>query len=222
MSYQFDFGVVLAAWPDLLRGCMLTLVISCQAMALGLLIGLLCVLLRRSGIPSFVWAVRSFVEIIRNTPFLVQAFFIYLGLPSIGIRLSPDVAAVLALGLNGGAYATEIIRSGVESIHKGQIEAGYALGLRPLQIFRHIILVPALRVCFPALASQFILLMLTSSIVASISAVELTTIGQLLETTTFRSFEIYLTLTGLYLAMSALLSALFALIERLFFSYPVR
>lgn len=222
MTYQFDFGVVAAAWPDLLHGCLLTLEISCQAMALGLLIGLVCVLLRRTGKAAFVWPVKAFVETIRNTPFLVQAFFIYLGLPSVGIRLSPDVAAVLALGLNGGAYATEIIRSGVESIHKGQIEAGYALGLGPLQIFRCVILRPALRICFPALASQFILLMLTSSIVASISAVELTTIGQLLETSTFRSFEIYLTLTGLYLAMSAALSALFALIERLFFSYPVR
>ncbi len=222
MGYQFDFGVVFSAWPDLLRGCLLTLVISCQAMALGLAIGLVTVILRRTGYAPAVWIVKAFVEIIRNTPFLVQAFFIFLGLPSLGIRLSPDVAAVLALGLNGGAYATEIIRSGVDSIHKGQIEAGYALGLKPLQIFRHIILIPALRICFPALGSQFILLMLTSSIVASISAVELTTIGQLLETTTFRSFEIYLTLTGLYLAMSALLAALFATIERQFLSYPVR
>lgn len=222
MEYQFDFGVVLAAWPDLLRGCLLTLKISTQSMLLGLAIGLGCVLLRRTGIAPFVWAVKAFIEVIRNTPFLVQAFFIFLGLPSIGIRLSPDAAAILALGLNGGAYAAEIIRGGVEAIHKGQVEAGYALGLRPLQVFRYIILRPALRVCFPALASQFILLMLTSSVVASISAVELTTIGQALESTTFRSFEIYLTLAGLYLAMSAGLTGIFALIERAFFSYPSR
>ncbi len=222
MTYQFDFAVVLAAWPDLLRGCLLTLAISGEAMAIGLAIGLLCVVLRRTGVRPLVFAVKAFVETIRNTPFPVQAFFIFLGLPSIGVRLTPDTAAVLALGLNGGAYAAEIIRGGVDSIHKGQVEAGFALGLRPLQVFRHVILRPALRVCFPALASQFILLMLTSSVVASISAVELTTIGQLLEVSTFRSFEIYLTLTGLYLAMSALLTALFALVERLFLSYPAR
>lgn len=222
MGYQFDFGVVLAAWPELLRGCLLTLRISGQAMVLGLVIGLLCVLLRRSGVRPVAWAVKAFIEIIRNTPFPVQVFFVFLGLPSLGIRLAPDTAAVLALGLNGGAYAAEILRGGVEAIHKGQVEAGYALGLRPLQVFRHIILRPALRVCFPALASQFILLMLTSSVVASISAVELTTIGQSLEADTFRSFEIYLTLTGLYLAMSAGLTGLFALVERLFFSYPAR
>ena len=116
----------------------------------------------------------------------------------------------------------EIIRGGVESIQKGQVEAGRALGLSGFQVFRYIILRPALRVSFPALASQFILLMLTSSVVASISAMELASIGQQLESTTFRSFEVYLTLTGLYLGMSAMLTGLFSLIERGLLSYPTR
>jgi polar amino acid transport system permease protein len=221
-SYQFDFSVIFAAWPLLLYGCWLTLAISTKAMAMGFVIGLVCVALRRTGIAPLVWVVKSFIEIIRNTPFPVQAFFIYLGLPSLGVRLGPDTAAIIALGLNGGAYAAEIIRGGVESIHKGQVEAGRALGLNGFQVFRYIILKPALRVSFPALASQFILLMLTSSVVASISALELASIGQQLESTTFRSFEVYLTLTLLYLAMSASLTGLFALIERFFFSYPAR
>lgn len=222
VSYQFDFSVIFAAWPRLLYGCWLTLAISTKAMAMGFAIGLLCVALRRTGIGPFVWLVKCFVEIIRNTPFPVQAFFIYLGLPSIGIRLAPDTAAIVALGLNGGAYAAEIIRGGVESIQKGQVEAGRALGLSGFQVFRYIILRPALRVSFPALASQFILLMLSSSVVASISAMELASIGQQLESTTFRSFEVYLTLTGLYLGMSAMLTGLFSLIERGLLSYPTR
>ncbi|PSH62046.1 ABC transporter permease [Phyllobacterium brassicacearum] len=222
MGYSFDFSVIFAAWPQLLYGCWLTLVISAKAMAMGFAIGLICVVVRRTGVGPLVWLVKAFIEIIRNTPFPVQAFFIYLGLPTIGIRLSPDTAAVIALGLNGGAYAAEIIRGGVESVQRGQIEAGRALGLNGFQVFRYIILRPALRVSFPALASQFILLMLTSSVVASISATELASIGQQLESTTFRSFEVYLTLTALYLGMSATLTAIFATTERVFFSYPTR
>jgi polar amino acid transport system permease protein len=220
MKYQFDFEVILEGWPELLRGCWLTLSMSSISMAFGLAVGLVCVVLRQSDSRIARFLVNAFVETIRNTPFLVQVFFLFFGLPALGIRLSAGVAAVLALSLNGGAFATEIIRGGVEAINKGQIEAGYALGLKRLQIFRDIVMRPALRAIYPALTGQFILLLLTSSIVSSVSAEELTYVAQRLESVTFRSFEVYLAATLLYLMMSVLLGALFKVIGRIYFSYP--
>jgi len=134
----------------------------------------------------------------------------------------PSTAAVAGLALNFGAYGSEILRGGVEAIDKGQREAGIALGLKPLQVFRHVILKPALRIVYPSLASQFILLLLTSSVVSSISANELTYQAQTLETTTFRSFEIYFVVWLIYLAMSFLLSRILDWIGKIAFPYPSR
>ncbi len=122
--------------------------------------------------------------------------------------------------VNLGAYATEIIRAGIESIPKGQIEAGLALNLKHHQIFRLIILKPALRAIFPALTSQFILLMLSSSVVSVISADDLTSVAANLQSQTFRSFEIYIVVTLIYLALALSFSALFKLVHRQFLHYP--
>ncbi|TGV35378.1 ABC transporter permease subunit, partial [bacterium M00.F.Ca.ET.168.01.1.1] len=132
-------------------------------------IGLLGVVARssKSGITRA--AVIMFVEVVRNTPFLVQIFFIYFALPLMGIRLNPTVTAIIALGINGGAYAIEIIRGGIESVSRGQIEAGFALGLHKADVFRLIVLKPALRAIYPSLTSQFIMLTLTTSVCTSIA-----------------------------------------------------
>src|SRR5215471_10860731 len=162
--------------------------------------------------------IQGYVEAIRNTPFLVQLLLIYLGLPALGLRLTPDQAALLAMVVNLGAYATEIARAGIEAVPHGQIEAGRALGLKPHQIFRFVVLVPALRTVFPALGSQFILVMLASSVVSVISAEELTAVTDTIIARNFRSFEFYFVATGIYLAMSLAFQAVFAAIERLLFS----
>ncbi|MCW5655382.1 amino acid ABC transporter permease [Hydrogenophaga sp.] len=222
MDYVFDFGVVAEHSQELLLGCLKTLQLSGLSIVLALLLSLLLSLGLRSRFTALHWLIVAFIEVVRNTPFLVQIFVLFFGLPVLGIRMSPTVAAVVALTLNGAAYVTEIIRGGLESIAKGQSEAGLALGLRPLQVFRFVILKPALRAIYPSLVSQFIFLMLTSSIVSSISADELTHVAAVLEGRTFRSFEIYFVVAGLYLLLSALLSAVFALIHRLFLSYPTR
>jgi polar amino acid transport system permease protein len=147
-------------------------------------------------------AIDSYIELIRNTPFLVQIFIMYFSLPMIGLRLTANTAALLAMTVNLGAYASEIVRAGIEAIPQGQVEAARALGLKRLQIFRFIIIFPALKTVYPALSSQFILLMLSSSVVSTISAVELTAITNSLQSTTFRAFEFYFVATGLYLAMA--------------------
>lgn len=222
MDYQFDFGVVAQHGDELLLGALKTLQLSAVAIALALALSLVLSLGLRSRYTVLHWPIVAFIEVVRNTPFLVQIFVLFFGLPVLGVRMSPTVTAMVALTLNGAAYVTEIIRGGLESINKGQTEAGLALGLRPLQVFRFVILKPALRAIYPSLVSQFIFLMLTSSIVSSISADELTHVAAVLEGRTFRSFEIYFAVAGLYLLMSALLSAAFAVIYRATLNYPSR
>ncbi len=222
MGYAFDFTVVVEHWRELLQGCLLTLQLSLLAMPVTLAIAIVAVFMLQMHERVSTWLIGTFVEIVRNTPFLVQIFFLFFGLPTIGVRLDPNVAAIVALSLNGAAYAIEILRAGVDAVSRGQIEAGLALGLKPVQIFRYIVLKPALRTVYPALTSQFIFLMLTSSIASSITARELTHVGAELEAVTFRSFEVYFTIAGLYLVMSFGLSKLFALIGRVSFAYPAR
>lgn len=217
MNYTFQFGDVWAAWPELARGVWLTIQLSASAMALGLLVAIIGALGKTMGPKPVRLLVDVYVEVIRNTPFLVQIFLVFFGLPLVGMRMSADQAALLAMVVNVGAYATEIVRAGIENIQRGQIEAGLALGLRPLQVFRYIILFPALKTVYPALCSQFILLMLGSSVVSTISAQELTAAANDLQSRTFRSFEIYIVVTGIYLVLSMLFSAAFAGINRLVF-----
>jgi polar amino acid transport system permease protein len=222
LEYQFQFGDVFASWEDLLDGAWMTIQLSGSAMLIGLAVAVVCAMAKTSGPRPLRWLVNAYVEIIRNTPFLVQIFLIFFGLPSLGLRLSPWQAALIAMVVNVGAYATEIIRAGIESILKGQVEAGMALGLSKFQIFRYVILIPALRAVYPALTSQFILLMLTSSVVSAISAEELTSVANDIQSQTFRSFEIYIVVTVMYLVMSLMFSALFTGIYRALFAYADR
>jgi polar amino acid transport system permease protein len=219
---KLDFSVVFDAWPAILSGALGTMYLALSGMTLALVIGVLGVAVLRSqrAFPSLL--VNAFIEVIRNTPFLVQIFFIYFALPLAGVRFSPTVTAIIALGLNGGANAIEIIRGGVESIPKGQTEAGLALGLHKHEVFWFIVLRPALRAIYPSLSSQFILLTLTTAICTSISAYELTYVGQRIEAETFRSFEVYFTLTFIYLLISLLTMWLLSGIGRWAFSYPQR
>ena len=218
MNYVFQFGTVWRELDLLLMGAWLTVKLSAGAMFFGLLVGISCAQAKSSRSRWLRWLVQAYVDAIRNTPFLVQLLLIYLGFPSIGVRLLPGEAALLAMVVNVGAYATEIVRAGIELVPKQQIEAGRALGLRPWLIFRFIILVPALRAVFPALSSQFILIMLASSVVSVISAEELTAVTDMIVARNFRSFEFYLVATGMYLVMSFAFQAAFALIDRWLFA----
>ena len=219
--YSFKFAPVFANFDRLLDGAAVTLQLSCGAMVLGLVISIICASGRTSHVKALRFLVGVYVEVIRNTPFLVQIFFIYFGLPAVGISFNPNPAALVALTINVGAYGTEIIRAGIESIHWGQVEAGIALGLKRVQIFRYVILKPALRAVYPALTSQFIFLLLTSSVVSVISATDLAAAGNDVNSETFASFETYIVVTAMYLVISTILSALFAAIQRMAFRYPL-
>jgi polar amino acid transport system permease protein len=222
VGYALDFGVVFDKMPELLLGALATMGLALAGMALAIVIGVLGVVARKSQFKPLRTLVVAFVEVVRNTPFLVQIFFIFFALPLLGLRLNPTVTAIIALGINGGAYAIEIIRGGVQSIHKGQIEAGLALGLHRAQVFRLIVLKPALRAIYPSLTSQFIMLTLTTSVCTSIAAYELTSVAQIIESDTFKSFEVYFTITLMYLVISWIMMGMFGFISRYYFSYPVR
>lgn len=222
MHYQFDFSAIAQYKRLLVEGTIATLELSAISMALALIAGILVMLCKRSSLKPLRLAGTAFVELIRNTPFLVQLLFIYFGLASLHFKLTVDQAAVLALTVNAAAYVAEIIRGGVDAIPRGQLEAGAALGLRASQIFVNVVLRPSIRSVYPALCSQFILLMLSSSIVSSISAPELTSAAEQIESASFRSFEIYLVVTGIYLALSMFFSTIFRLFGRIYFSYPTK
>ncbi|MFI5013090.1 MAG: amino acid ABC transporter permease [Hyphomicrobiales bacterium] len=214
MDYVFQFGVVWQNLDVLLDGAWLTLRLSTMTMVLGFCVGIVGAWAKTSGILPLRAVVQAYVELIRNTPFLVQLLLIYLGLPALGLRLSPDASALLAMVVNLGAYATEIARAGIEAVPQGQIEAGRALGLKSRQIFRFIILVPALQTVFPALCSQFILVVLGSSVVSAISAEELTAVANSVQSRTFRPFEIYLAVGAIYVGLALGFQAVFAVLER--------
>lgn len=217
MSYRFDFRPVWAAIDQLLWGAWLTIQLTAVSCLLGLVIAIVCVAARMRGNRIATGIVTLYIELFRNTPLLVQLFFIFFALPMAGIRMGPTEAAILAMTANVGAYAAEILRSGVESVPKGLSEAGFALGLRPLQIFSRIILPPAMKAIYPALASQFILLLLASSLVSAISATDLTAAANTLQSYNARSFEVYFLVAGMYLVLCIGFRALFGAIYHLAF-----
>ncbi|MDR0259113.1 amino acid ABC transporter permease [Comamonas piscis] len=222
MNYTFQFDQVLAAWPQLLQGTWVTIQLSFLAMIIGLAVAIVCAWGKTSGPAPLRFVINAYIELIRNTPFLVQLFFFFFALPAVGLRWSPQTAALVAMVVNLGAYATEIIRAGIESIPKGQIEAGLALDLKRWEIFRFVILKPALKTIYPALTSQFILLMLSSAVVSVISADDLTSVAANIQSETFRSFEVYIVVALIYLLLSLAFNLLFKLIYQMALNYPDR
>ncbi|MFN9806472.1 MAG: amino acid ABC transporter permease, partial [Betaproteobacteria bacterium] len=157
---SLDFAAVLVDWPLLLRGVVATVVLTAVSAVAGVAVGVLCGWARAWGPTALARGVAVYVELVRNTPFIVQLFFIFFGLPSLGLRLSPEVASIIAMVVNLGAYAAEIVRAGIEATPRGQVEAGLSLALSRAQVFTRIVLPPALERVWPALVSQIIIVML--------------------------------------------------------------
>ncbi len=197
-----QFGDIWRNWPLLMQGAINTCIFMACCGLLGLLVGVACGEARRNGPKALQWGIAAYVEAIRDTPFIVQLFFIYFGLPAFGLRLDAWTAAGIAMVLNLGAYFTEIIRAGLEATHRGQIEAGRALGLSSWLIFVKIVLPPALAKVYGPLVSQFVLVFLGSAVISQISAEDLAFQGQFIQSRTFRAFEVYFVITALYVGMA--------------------
>ncbi|RWB28140.1 MAG: amino acid ABC transporter permease [Mesorhizobium sp.] len=202
MGYSLDFGWLADATGAIARGAATTILLIAVTTLAGTFLSILGAAGRRNGPLLLKRAIGVYVEIIRNTPFLVQLFFIFFGLPSIGVRLDPVLAAMLAMTLNMAAYTIEIVGAGLDAVPRGQTEAALALGLRPRQVFVKIVLPQALKVIFPALTSQIIIMMLESAVVSQIAVRELTYEADMLQARTFRAFETYFVVTMVYLVLS--------------------
>jgi polar amino acid transport system permease protein len=213
MRYTFNFRDIWAQSDFIIEGVLVTLFLSAVTMAAGLVIGIAGAATRIHGPRWARAAIATYVEVIRNTPLLVQLFLIFFGLPSAGIRLDATSAALIALAINLGAYSTEIIRAGIEAIPRSQVEAGHSLGLSGTQVFRHVVLFPAVKIVYPALASQFVLLMLATSIVSQISTPDLFHVASIIQSRTFRDFEIYAVVAVIYLALALAFKLLFAAVH---------
>ncbi|EJN15322.1 amine acid ABC transporter, permease protein, 3-TM region, His/Glu/Gln/Arg/opine family [Bradyrhizobium sp. YR681] len=207
MSLQLDFPAVLERWPNFLGGAALTLELAAFATVFGALFGTLAAVGRGSRNSLIASACKVYVEAIRNTPLLVQIFLVYFGLASLGLKFSAFTVAVAALTINVGAYTAEIMRAGFEAIPRGQIEAAEGLALSRLQVYWHIILLPAIEKVYPALTSQFVLLMLASSVCSQISAEELTAVANYIQSDTYRAFETYIIVAVLYVILSLVMRA---------------
>ncbi|MDH1429917.1 amino acid ABC transporter permease [Comamonas aquatica] len=202
---EMDFLPVLANWPMLLKGLVLTVVLTGIALPLGMLLGVACAWARLHGGPLLRTVVASYVEVFRNTPFIIQLFFLFFGLPSLGLRMSPETASILAMTLNLGAYACEQVRAGIEATPRGQIEAAQCLALNRWQIFARVVLPPSLGRVWPALTGQMIIVMLGSAVCSQISTEEISYAANLISSRTFRSFESYIVVTLSYLLLAVLL-----------------
>lgn len=199
---KLDFGSILDRWPLFADGLVLTVELSAIATFFGFVLGTLAAVGRRSRIGWLSRLCGAYVEVIRNTPLLVQVFLFYFGFSSIGLSLSAFTVALIALTINVGAYTTEIMRAGFDSIHRGQIEAAECLGLSRRQIYWHVVLLPAMERVYPALTTQFVSLMLASSICSQISAEELTAVANHVQSDTFRPFETFILVGALYVVLS--------------------
>ncbi|WP_059411846.1 amino acid ABC transporter permease [Cupriavidus basilensis] len=204
---SLDFATVLAQWPMLLHGLWLTLLLTAFSAACGTVLGIGCAWTRIHGTRAPRLLVAAYVESVRNTPYIVQLFFIFFGLPAAGVRLPVELACVLSMTLNLGAYACEIIRAGLEATPRGQIEAAQSLALDRWQTFTRVVLPPSLARVWPALVSQVVIVMLGSSVCSQISAEELSYAANLIASRTYRSFEAYIVAAAAYFALAVLVRA---------------
>ena len=218
MAYAFDFVSVLDYTDVLLKGIAVTAQLTLTGGVLGVAVAVAGAWAKTQG-PAWLRAVvGTYVELIRNTPFLIQLFFIFFGLPSLGVQLPEMVAASLAMVINLGAYGTEIVRAGLAATPRGQFEAGASLAMSPFQVFRHVVLRPALQKIWPALSSQVVIVMLGSAVCSQIAAQDLTYAANFIQGRNFRAFEVYLVSTGIYLLLAIALRQLLRGIGRQLFA----
>lgn len=212
---SFNWSLIVDNLPLLLQGALVTIKITAFSVAAGFIIGMLASIANLSSFKPLRWLVRIYVDVVRGTPMLVQIFLIYFALPQIiGQRIDPFIAAVTACSLNSGAYMSEIFRAGIQSINKGQMEAGLSLGLSWAQTMRYIVMPQALKAIIPPLGNEFIAMLKDSSLVSVIGFEELMRRGQLIIAKTYASAEIWTAVAIIYLVMTQVISYFIAYLER--------
>jgi His/Glu/Gln/Arg/opine family amino acid ABC transporter permease subunit len=201
-----DFSVIFARLPEFWVGTQATVFYSSISLCLASVIGLLIALARMSRNAPLRWFARGYVDFVRGTPALVQIFFVYFGMPAIGVNLTAPVAAVIALAINSGGYLAEIFRGGIVSVEKGQGEAARSLGMSSSQALRRIILPQAILRVVPATAGEFTNLVKGTSLLSTISVMELTRVAQVIVGVTFRPIEAYIAIAVIYFVLNAIIA----------------
>ena len=211
---EFNFNLVMQSLPLLMAGAGITIKITALSVTVGILIGLFMGIARICRLRIFRLIAAVYVDFFRGTPLLVQIFLVYFALPLLtGQRSDPYVAAISACGLNSGAYVAEIFRSGIQSIDRGQMEAGRSLGMTWGQTMRYIVVPQAFKRVIPQLGNEFIALLKDSSLVSVIGFEELTRRGQLIIAKTYASVEIWTCVAAIYLVMTLTISRFVAFLE---------
>ena len=214
---NFDFDIIAKSLPLLMAGAVVTVQITAMSVGLGLLIGMFAGVGRLSTIRPIRYLAAVYVDFIRGTPLLVQIFLIYFAIPLVvGHRIDPFLAAITACSINSGAYIAEIFRAGIQSIDKGQMEAGRSLGMSWAQTMRYVIMPQAFKRIIPPLGNEFIAMLKDSSLVSVIGFEELTRRGQLVIARTYASFEIWMSVAFIYLIMTLTISRMVNYLERRF------
>ena len=210
-----DFAVVYDNLPYILQGAALTVQISAVAVIMGLLIGSVVGLAKISSIRPLRVLASSYIEVIRGTPLLVQIVLIYFGLASLNIvTLDKFSAGAIALSINSGAYVAEIVRAGIQSIDKGQMEAARSLGMDYVRSMRFVILPQAFRRIIPPLVNEFIMLIKDSSLLFAIGFPEMMQRGMAIRARTYRDFEVFIGIAIMYFIMTFILSRVAGYVER--------
>ena len=215
MAFQFDPSVMLDTVPMLGRGLKWTIIITIGGLSLGFVLGAAAGLMKLSRNFAVRKIAGVYVETIRGTPMLVQAMFLYFGVPmALGMRIPPLVAGIIVIAVNSGAYIAEIVRGAVQSINVGQMEAGRSIGLTHAQTMRYIIWPQAFRRMIPPLGNQFIISLKDTSLLAVIGVGELLRTGQEIVAVNFRAFEVYLTVGLVYLCMTMTIAVALRRVEK--------
>lgn len=213
-GYALNFRVLAPYAGMFLDGVAVTLQVCAGALVIGFFLGALLAVMKRSKVRAARWFAIAWVDVLRNTPFLVQLFFFYYGLPQMGIYVDPLVVGIVALGINTSAPNCEIIRSGLLAVKTGYYEAATALGYNKFQTFLHVVLPIAVRIAFKPLTSNFVNLVLTSSVTYGITLMEIMGVAKTVSARSNRPFEIYLILLVAYCAFTYLVSFVAKIIDR--------
>ncbi len=211
---MIDIQLIIQNFPYLLKGAWVSIQIAGIGCIVGMGLGTLLGLAQTSSLKFVRWLVSGYIILVRGTPMLIQILFAFYVLPQLGIRVPAFWAATLAIGLNSAAYISQIIRSGIASISKGQIEAAQVLGLNTIQITRYIILPQAIRIVLPALGNEFITLIKDSSLASTIGVAELTRQGALIRSRSLDAISVFCAIALLYLIMTTTLSFLIVTLEQ--------
>lgn len=222
MHYALHYNQITSYLPYLIGGALLSLELSVLAFAGGMVIGFALAIARNDGGPILSRLVRAYVVFFTNTPQLVQIYVIFFGLPDLGVVFSPFAAVLIGMTLNAGAYLTEILRAGLASVHHEELDAAETLGMSRLESLRYVIVPHVFRVAMPPLSNQYILMTLGTSMAAVFGVEELTGRALNVNSTTFRSIEIFTTIAGLYIVITFMATILLAVVGRYVFRARVR